>query len=82
MKKKPSQIDIDALNDKLVCKIFDLYEINDQKFYIDKDLKLLWDSNKEVVGIINNKQFYFFDNENEKFNLIVNECKNYHISKL
>ena len=63
MKKKPSQNEIDIYYDNLPCKIFDLHIINNKKYYIDKDLNIIWDSSLDVVGVFKNKKTYFFDDK-------------------
>ncbi len=62
MKKKVNQTDINKMNSKLAYKIFDLLVINNEKFYIDKKMNLIWDKNKNVAGVIDkNNEKYFFD---------------------
>ena len=62
MKKKVNQTDINKMNSKLAYKIFDLLIINNEKFYIDRKMNLIWDKNKDVAGIIDkNNETYFFD---------------------
>jgi hypothetical protein len=62
MKKKVNQTDINKMNSKLAYKIFDLIIINNEKFYIDRKMNLIWDKNKDVAGIIDkNNETYFFD---------------------
>lgn len=74
MKKKPTQNEIDIYYDNLPCKVFDLLVLNDDKYYLDKDLNLIWDVELNVVGIIHNKKNYFFDDY--QINNIITECKN------
>jgi hypothetical protein len=65
MKKKVNQIDINTMNSKLAYKIFDLLIVNNEKFYIDRKMNLIWDKNKDVAGIIDtNNKTYFFDEFN------------------
>jgi len=62
MKKKVNQTDINKMNSKLAYKIFDLLIINNQKFYIDRKMNLIWDKNKDVAGVVDkNNEKYFFD---------------------
>jgi hypothetical protein len=62
MKKKVNQTDINTMNSKLAYKIFDLLIIDNDKFYIDRKMNLIWDKNKDVAGIIDNdNKTYFFD---------------------
>lgn len=75
MKKKPSQTEIDTFYDKLACKVFDIYEFENKKYYLDRDLNLIWDTELEAVGIINKNKYVFFQKQNEIDN-IVTECKN------
>ena len=62
MKKKVNQTDINTMNSKLAYKIFDLLIVDNEKFYIDRKMNLIWDKNKDVAGIIDtNNKTYFFD---------------------
>lgn len=61
MKKKANKEQIDTLKSSLYYKIFDILKLNEENFYLDKELNLIWDEKKEVVGIINNKQYIFFN---------------------
>ncbi len=62
MKKKVNQTDINKMNSKLAYKIFDLLIINNEKFYLDRKMNLIWDKNKNVAGVIDkNNEKYFFD---------------------
>ena len=72
MKKKPSQNEIDVYYDNLPCKIFDLQIINNNKYYLDKDLNIIWDSSLQVAGVYKNKKIYFFDDK--IINDIILEC--------
>ena len=60
MKKK---IDQPEINTKIhvANKIFHIIELNDRIYFIDQELKLIWDINTDVVGIINNNNYVFFD---------------------
>ena len=60
MKKK---IDIPTNTAKIyvVTKIFNIIELNNNPYFIDQELKLIWDTNTDVVGIINNNKYVFFD---------------------
>ena len=60
MKKK---IDIPTNTAKIfvVTKIFNIIKLNDNPYFIDQELKLIWDTNTDVVGIINNNKYVFFD---------------------
>ena len=60
MKKKANKEQIDILKSSLYYKIFDIYKLNGQTYYLDKEFNLIWDEKKEVVGIINNKKQIFF----------------------
>ena len=61
MKKKANKEQIDTLKSSLYYKIFDILKLNEEIFYLDKEFNLIWDEKKEVVGIINNKQYIFFN---------------------
>ena len=60
MKKKieqsPNTIKIHVAN-----KIYNIIELNDNLYFIDQELKLIWDTNTDVVGIINDNKYIFFD---------------------
>ena len=60
MKKK---VDIPTNTAKIyvVTKIFNIIELNNNPYFIDQELKLIWDTNTDVVGIINNNKYVFFD---------------------
>lgn len=60
MKKKANKEQIDTLKSSLYYKIFDIYKLDGQTYYLDKEFNLIWDGQKEVVGIINNKKNIFF----------------------
>jgi len=72
VKKKIAKEDIDNVKSSLYFKIFDIYiDNNKNKYFIDKEFNLIWDINKEVVGILDNKNninnkiiknnYYFFN---------------------
>jgi hypothetical protein len=60
MKKKANKEQIDTLKSSLYFKIFDILKLDNQTYYLDKEFNLIWDIKKEVVGIINNKNYLFF----------------------
>lgn len=72
MPKVVDKEDIDNLKTKLYYKIFDVYEINDTKYYLDKEFNLIWDCNQDVVGIINNNKPEFFTDLDSIINNIHN----------
>jgi 4-hydroxyphenylpyruvate dioxygenase-like putative hemolysin len=45
----------------MVNKIFNIIEVDDNLYFIDQDLKLIWNTNTDVVGIVNNNNCVFFD---------------------
>lgn len=55
-----NQIEIDNFKNKLLNKIFNIYEYDDQKYFIDVENKLIWDIQINIVGIINNDEKIFF----------------------
>ena len=71
MKKKVAKEDIDNIKTSLYYKIFDIYVINKKTYYLDRDLNLIWDIEKDVKGIINKNNIYFFDD----IDLIINDVK-------
>ena len=60
MKKIINKEDIDTVKSSLYYKIFDILRKNDKTFYLDKDYNLIWDENKDVVGVINKTEYMFF----------------------
>ena len=65
MKKKVGTEEITKLKSCLYYKIFDLLKHNGESYYLDKEFNLIWDKNKEVVGIINENKYLFFDDINK-----------------
>lgn len=65
VKKIFNKEQIDSVKSSLYYKIFDIIKKNDNKYYLDKDFNLIWDENKDVVGIIyNNNNIFFSELEN------------------
>lgn len=60
MKKQIKKEDIDSVKSSLYYKIFDILKKNGKIFYLDRDYNLIWDEEKVVVGLINNKEYLFF----------------------
>ena len=58
-----TQTKIIEIKKKLLNKIFDVYEYNNIKYFIDNENKLIWDNEKNAVGIIskNNEKIFFTD---------------------
>ena len=69
MKVKPSQEDIDKLYKKLKFKLFTLKIYDNSKYYIDNETSLIWDENKDIVGIYNNR-CQLFDEDTKIINNI------------
>jgi len=65
MKKKVDQEDINDMNSKLVYKIFDLHIKKNEKFYIDKKMGWIWDTDKNLVGVVDKMNKTYFFNEIE-----------------
>jgi hypothetical protein len=61
MKKKVETEEIQKLKSCLYYKIFDLLKHNGTRYYLDKEFNLIWDENKDVVGIIDQNKYLFFD---------------------
>jgi len=76
MKKKANKEQIDTLKSSLYYKIFDIYKVNGQTYYLDKELNLIWDEKKEVVGIINNKKYVFFSEIDKIIESVNNDLLN------
>ena len=69
MKKKVDENQVSLLKDCLNYKVFNIIVIDKNTYYIDKEFKLIWNGNKDVVGLYNDKQCVFF---NEIDNIIDN----------
>lgn len=70
MKKKAGTEEIQKLKSCLYYKIFDLLKHNNQKYYLDKEFNLIWDKDKEVVGIINENKYMFFEDISKLINSV------------
>jgi hypothetical protein len=55
------QIEIDNIKNKLSNKIFNIYENNGEKYFIDNENKLIWNTNTDIVGIVYNNNMIFFN---------------------
>lgn len=60
VKKKINEEDIKTVKSSLYYKIFDIYKKDNKIYYLDKDYNMIWDDKKEVVGLINKKEYLFF----------------------
>ena len=60
LKKKPTQLQIDEYKYKLGYKVFDIQEIDNTTYYIDTNWNLIWDSDVNIVGFIQNNKYVFF----------------------
>lgn len=82
---KSTKIEIDNMKDKLSYKIFDVININKETYFLDKDCKLLWNYDKEVVGLLKNKnEFILFSEIDDIIDNIKNdaiELESYKINK-
>lgn len=61
MKKIIDQCEINLFKNRLYFKIFNIYSLNDTKYYLDNVFNLIWNDKKDVVGIIKNNKNIFFD---------------------
>lgn len=61
VKKVVNVEDIDELKIKSERKIFDVLRIENKTFFLDRDFNLIWDSDAELAGVINNNKYIFFD---------------------
>jgi hypothetical protein len=59
MKKKAVKSNNTSNNYKS-AKIFNIIIRNDNLYFLDYSVNLIWDTNTDVVGIINNKKNMFF----------------------
>jgi hypothetical protein len=75
VKKLINEEDIKTVKSSLYYKIFDIYKKNNKCYYLDNDYNLIWDENKDVVGIINKKEFLFFSDIENMLNMTDNEMK-------
>lgn len=71
IKMKYLQVDIDNFKNKLLNKIFDVYVHKQQKYYIDVENKIILDKDKNIVGIINNAQIIFFEEDDNNLSLLL-----------
>jgi hypothetical protein len=71
-KKKANKEQIDSVKSSLYYKIFDIIQKDNKKYYLDKEFNLIWDDKKDVVGIIDKKDYYFF----EDLDILMENIKN------
>lgn len=71
-KKKANKEQIDSVKSSLYYKIFDILQKGNKKYYLDKEFNLIWDDKKDVVGIIDKKEYYFF----EDLDILMENIKN------
>jgi hypothetical protein len=60
VKKTFNKEQIDSVKSSLYYKIFDILKKDEQIYYLDRDYNLIWDEQKEVVGLIDKKEYLFF----------------------
>ena len=53
--------DVKNMIGKLSNKIFDVVNINNKTYYLDKEFNLIWNEETELAGIISNKKYIFWD---------------------
>jgi|688.fasta_scaffold1033027_2 hypothetical protein len=76
MKKKANKEQIDNLKSSLFFKIFDIIKINSETYYLDREFNLIWDKDKQIVGIIDNNKNLFFNEMDEIIDTVKKElCK-------
>jgi hypothetical protein len=73
MKKKANKEQIDTLKSSLYYKIFDILNIGDKVYYLDREFNLIWDHLQDVIGIINKTEYIFFSNYDALINSIEKE---------
>lgn len=73
MKKKANKEQIDTLKSSLYYKIFDILNIDDKIYYLDREFNLIWDELQDVIGIINKTEYIFFSYYDEIINSIEKE---------
>jgi hypothetical protein len=71
-KKKANKEQIDSVKSSLYYKIFDILQKGNKKYYLDKEFNLIWDDKKDVVGIVDKKKYYFF----EDLDILMENIKN------
>jgi hypothetical protein len=77
MKKKADSEQIEKLKSCLYYKIFDTIKVNGNKYYLDKEFKLIWDETKEIVGIIDENNInIFFDVIDKLIESMIQDNKN------
>lgn len=63
---KSTKIEIDNMRDKLTYKIFDVIKIEDNNYFLDKESKIIWDSDVNIIGLIKNTNSLIFFSEIDK----------------
>lgn len=66
------QEDINNFKNKLFNKIFNIYEYNNQTFFVDLQNKIVLDNNMEIIGIYSNNSVIFFS----EIDCIIKSIKN------
>lgn len=62
--KLKKQQDVINMMSKVSNKIFDVIEFEGQEYYLDKDFKLIWNIDKQIVGLIKNNKYVFWSEIN------------------
>jgi hypothetical protein len=60
-------------------KIYDVITYNNENFFLDKEFKLIFNTNREIIGIYQDKDNLFFS---DSIDNIVNEIDKFPLSKL
>ena len=45
-------------------RIFDVIQLNNKNYFLDKNIGLIWNEETDLSGIINKNKYIWFDNEN------------------
>ena len=72
---KKKKEDAKNFKERLSEKIFDVLERDGINYFLDKDLKLIWDEDTNVVGIINDKKYIFIEEEKNMINNLLEDNK-------
>ena len=82
-KKKSSQEDIDCMINKTCGKIFNVITVDEKNYFLDKELSMIWDEDAVLVGLYNNKKYFWFNefdsilediiNDNKELNILFNK---------
>ena len=70
MKSIINQGDINSIKNRLYYKIFNIIIKDNCTYYLDYEFNLIWNEEKEIVGIINNNNNIYFEDIDNIMNTI------------